>query len=133
MQSCKNCQLEYEQLLNEQNTLIAQLNIPRMANSQADAIMQRIQTNTKYKKSWHTLKMTVISAAVIMLSFVLYYWNRTPNELAQPIDEPTQLMESNSSKQEEDLEGEQVLDYNEPFLDVSIDKVVENGENYDIH
>lgn len=133
LQSCENCQLEYEQLLNEQNGLFAQLNIPRMANSQADTIMQRIQTNTKRTKFWHTLKMTVISAAVIMLSFAFYYWNRTPNELAQPIDEPTQLMETNSSEQEEHLEGEQALDYNEPFLDVSIDKVVENGENYDIH
>lgn len=133
LQSCENCQLEYEQLVNEQNALFAQLNKPRMANSQADAIMQRIQTNTKRKKSWHTLKMTVISAAVIMLSFALYYWNRTPNELAQPIDEPTQLMETNSSEQEEHLVGEQVLDYNDPFLDVSIDKVVENGENYEIH
>ncbi|MBD8036197.1 zf-HC2 domain-containing protein [Solibacillus sp. A46] len=133
LHSCKNCQLEYEQLLNEQKTLIAQLNKPRMANSQADAIMQRIQTNVKHKKSWHTLKMSVISAAVIMLSFVLYSWNRTPNELAQqPFDEPTQLIETNSNVLEEHLEGEQVLDYNEPFLDVSIDKVEENGENYDI-
>lgn len=133
LQSCKNCQLEYEQLLNEQKALIAQLNIPRMANSQADAIMQRIQTNEKHKKSWHTLKMSIISAAVIMLSFVLYSWNRTPNELArQPFDEPTPLTEMNNSVQEEHLEGEQVLDYNEPFLDVSIDKVEENGENYDI-
>ena len=133
LQFCKNCQLEYEQLLNEQKTLIAQLSIPRMANSQADAIMQRIQTNVKHKKSWHTLKMSVISAAVIILSFVLYSWNRTPNELAQqPSDEPTQLTETNNSVQEEHLKGEQVLDYNEPFLDVSIDKVEENGENYDI-
>ncbi|WP_336045988.1 anti-sigma factor family protein [Solibacillus ferritrahens] len=133
LQSCTNCQLEYEQLLNEQKSLIAQLNIPRMANSQADAIMQRIQTNEKHKKSWHNLKMIVISAAVIMLSFVLYSWNRTPNELAQqPFDEPTQLTETNSSVQEGLIERVQDIDYNEAFLDVSIDKVVENGENYDI-
>ncbi|MFB7160215.1 MULTISPECIES: anti-sigma factor family protein [unclassified Lysinibacillus] len=133
LQFCENCQREYEQLVNEQKTLFAQLNKPMMTHSQDDAIMQRIQTNTKRKKSWYTLKITVISAAVIMLGFAFYYWNRTPIEVAQPIDEPTQLVETNSSEQEKHLDGEQVLNYNEPFLDVSIDKVVENGENIDIH
>ncbi len=122
---CKNCQREYEQLLNEQNTLFAQLNIPKMTNSKKDAIMHHIYNDTKRKKTWYTLKISVISAAVIILSFTFYYWNRTPIEIAQPVDEPTQLVETNSS--------EQVLNYNEPFLDVSIDKVVENGENIDIH
>lgn len=133
LQSCKNCQSEHEQLINEQKTLFAQINTPLMTHSQADIIMQRVQTNTKRKKSWHTLKITVISAAVIMLSFALFYWNRTPNEVAQPIDEPAQLVETHRSEQEKHLEGEQFLNYNEPFLDVSIDKVVENGENIDIH
>ena len=86
LQCCEICQSEYEQLINEQKSKFAQLNTPMMTHSQAEVIMQRIQTNTKRKKSWHTLKMTVISAAVIMLSFALYYWIRTPNELAQPID-----------------------------------------------
>ena len=131
LQFCENCQLDYEQLLNEQNTLFAQLNIPKMTISQDNAIMQRI--NTKRRKSWYTLKITLISAAVIMLSFALYYWNRTPIKVAQPIDEPTQLVETNSSEQEEHLDGGQVLNYNEPFLNVSIDKVVEHGENIDIH
>ncbi len=130
---CKNCQREYEQLLNEQNILFAQLNIPKMTNSQEDAIMHHIYTDTKRKKSWYTLKISVISAAVIILSFTFYYWNRTPIEVAQPVDETTQLVETNSSEQEEHLASEQVLNYNEPFLDVSIDKVVENGENIDIH
>ena len=103
-----------------------------MVNSQANAIMQRIQANTKRKKSWQTVKMTIVSAAVIMLAFMFYYLNRTPNELAHPIDEPTKLIET-SSWQEELKDDEQILDYNEPFLNVSIDKVVENGENYDIH
>lgn len=133
LQSCENCKHEYKQLLNEQNALFSQLNTPTMANSQADTIMQRIQTKTKRKKSLQTFKMTVISAAVIMLGFAFYYLNRTPNELAQPNDDPTQLIETNSSEQTEQIEGQQVLDYNDPFLDVSIDKVVENGENYDIY
>ncbi|MEY9971274.1 hypothetical protein ABH966_001647 [Lysinibacillus sp. RC46] len=132
LQFCENCQREYEQLVNEQKTLFAQLNKPMMTHSQGDAIMQRIQTNTKRKKSWYSLKITVISAAIIMLSFAFYYWNRPPIEVAQPIDEPTHLVETNSSEQEEHLDGEQVLNYNEPFLDVSIDKVVGNGENIDI-
>lgn len=133
LQSCAKCKLEYDQFIMEQNALLTQLNQPRKANSQSDTIMQRIQTNTKRKKSWQTLKMTIISAAVIMLSFTLFYWNRTPNELAQPSDKPTQLIETNSSEQGENSEGELSLGYNEPFLDVSIDQVVENGENYDIH
>ncbi|MFJ6207099.1 anti-sigma factor family protein [Lysinibacillus sp. NPDC092081] len=132
LQFCENCQREYEQLVNEQKTLFAQLNKPMMTHSQSDAIMQRIQTNTKRKKSWYSLKITVISAAIIMLSFALYYWNRPSIEVAQPIDEPTKLVETNSNEQKEHLDGEQVLNYNEPFLDVSIDKVVENGENIDI-
>lgn len=133
LQSCKNCQLEYEQLLNEQNVLFEQLNKSRMASSQTDAIMQHIEKNAKRKKSWQTLKMTVISAAIIMLSVALYYWNGPPNEVAQPLDEPAQLIEMTSSEQEEPVEVEQLLEYNEPFLDVSIDSVVENGENYDIY
>ena len=132
LQYCKNCQTEYKQLVNEQKKLFAQLNKPMMTHSQADSIMQRIQTNTKRKKSWHTLKITVISAAVIMLSFALYYWNRSPYEEAQQIDEPTQLAEANS--EQKDLStAEQVPSLNEPFLDVSIDEVVENGDNVDIH
>lgn len=132
LQYCKNCQSEYKKLVNEQKTLFAQLNKPMMTHSQADVIMQRIQTNTKRKKSWHTLKITVISAAVIMISFTLYYWNRTPYEEAQQIDEPTQLAEANS--EQKDLSTvEQVPSLNEPFLDVSIDKVVENRDNVDIH
>jgi len=67
-----------------------------------------------------------------MLSFAFYYWNRTPVEVAQPIKEPKQLVVTNSSEQEEHLDGEQFLKYNEPFLDVFIDKVIENGENIDI-
>ena len=132
LKSCENCQNEYKQLIEEQNNLIAQLNIHSMANSQVDAIMQRIQKNTKRKNTWYTLKITIISAAVIMLGFVYYYLNRTPNDLAQPIDEPTKLIET-SSWHEDLVEDEQILNYDEPFLDVSIDQVVENGENYDIH
>ena len=56
LQSCKKCQNEYKQLLNEQNYLFAQLNKPSMVNSQANAIMQRIQANTKRKKSWQTVQ-----------------------------------------------------------------------------
>jgi len=129
---CENCQRQFEQLVNEQKTLFAQLNKPMVTHSQEVVIMQRIQAITRRKKSWYTLKITVISAAVIMLSFAFYYWNRTPIEVAQPIDKPTQLVETNSSEQEEYLDGEQVINYNKPFLDVSIDKVVENGENIDI-
>lgn len=132
LQLCENCQREYEHLINEQKILFAHLNEPMMTYSQEDAIMQRIQTYTKRKKSWYSLKMTVISVAVIMLSFALYYWNRTPIEVAQPVAEPTQLVETNSSEQEEHLDGKQVLNYNKPFLDVSINKVVEKGENIDI-
>lgn len=130
---CEKCQREFEQLLNEQSMLFAQLNIPKMTNSQEEAIMQRIYTETKRKKSWYTLKISVISAAVIILSFAFYYWNRTPIKVAQTVDESTQLVETNSSEQEEHLDSKQVLNYNEPFLDVSIDKVIENGENIDIH
>ncbi|ALC85254.1 hypothetical protein AM499_05050 [Bacillus sp. FJAT-22090] len=132
LQYCKNCQSEYEQLVNEQKTLFAQLNKLMMTHSQADFIMQRIQTNTKRKKSWNSLKITVISAAVIVLSFALYYWNRTPYQEAQQIDEPTQLAEANS--EQIDLPTvEPVPRLNEPFLDVSIDEVVENGDNVNIH
>lgn len=133
LQYCKNCQSEYEQLVNEQKTLFAQLNKPMMTHSQADFIMQRIQTSTKRKKSWHTLKISVIGAAVIVLSFALYSLNRAPNEVAQQIDEPTQLAEANSSEQKDLSTAEQVPNLNEPFLDVSIDEVVENGDNVDIH
>lgn len=132
LQYCKNCQSEYKQLVNEQKTLFAQLNKPMMTHSQSDSIMKRIRTNTKRKKSWHTLKITVISAAVIMLSFVLYYWNRTPYEETQQIDEPTQLAEVNG--EQKDLStAEQISSLNEPFLDISIDEVVENEDNIDIH
>lgn len=130
---CKNCQNEYKQLVNEQKNLFAQLNTPMLTHSQSDAIMQRIQTDTKRKKTWHTLKISVISAAVIMLSFSLYYWNQTPNEMTQPIEEPIQLVETNSSEQVEHVVDESILNYSEPFLDVAIDEVVENGENIDIH
>lgn len=133
LQYCKNCQSEYEQLVKEQKTLFAQLNKPMMTPSQADFIMQRIHTNTKRKKSWHTLKITVISAAVILLSFALYYWNRTPYEVAKQIDEPTQLAEANDDEQKDLSIAEQVPNLNEPFLDVSIIEVVENGDNVDIH
>ncbi|MEA0562670.1 zf-HC2 domain-containing protein [Lysinibacillus irui] len=133
LQFCKNCQCEYEQLLNEQNILFAQLNIPKITSSKEDAIMHHIYTDTKRKKSWYTLKISVISVAVIILSFTFYYWHRPPIEVTQQVDEPTQLVETNSSEQEEHLDSKQVLNYNEPFLDVSIDKVVENGENIDIH
>lgn len=133
LQYCKNCQSEYEQLVNEQKSLFAQLNKPMMTHSQADFIMQRIQTNTKRKKSWHTLKISVIGAAVIVLSFALYSLNRTPNEVAQQIDEPTQLAEANSREQKDLSVAEQVPNLNEPFLDVSINEVVENGDNIDIH
>lgn len=129
---CENCQREYEHLLNEQKTLFAQLNEPMMTHSLGNAIMQRIQANTKRKKSWYSLKITVVSVAVMMLSFAFYYWNRSPIEVAQQFDEPRQLVETKSSEQEEHLDGKQVLNYDEPFLDVSIDKVVENGENIDI-
>jgi len=125
LKCCENCQSEYEQLVNEQKSLYAQLNTPILTNSQSNIIMQRIQTDSKRKKTWHTLKITIISAAVMMLSFALYYWNRTPNEVAQQINEPLQLVETNSNEPEEFLAGEQVLDYNEPFLDVSIEEVVE--------
>ncbi|WP_241747110.1 anti-sigma factor family protein [Lysinibacillus sphaericus] len=57
LQCCENCQRNYEQLVNEQKILLAQLNKPMMTHSQDDAIMQRIQTNTKLKKSWYTLKI----------------------------------------------------------------------------
>lgn len=133
LQSCENCQIEYEQLLNEQNVLLTQLNLPKMANSQYDVIVQRIQKDNKHKKYWQTFKVFVISAAIILLSFALYYSNQTPKEVAQPIEDPTRLVESINSKQKEHIESEQVLNYNEPFLDVSIDKVVENGDNIDIH
>ena len=133
LHNCKNCQSEYEQLVNEQKTLFAELNQPMMSHSQADFIMQRIQTSTKRKKAWHTLKISVISAAVIVLSFALYSLNRTPNEVAQQIEEPTQLVEANSSEQKDLSTAEQVPSLNEPFLDVSIDEVVENGDNVDIH
>ena len=132
LKCCKHCQSEYEQLVHEQKSLFTQLNTPILTNSQSNIIMKRIQKDSKRKNSWHTLKITIISAAVIMLSFTLYYWNRTPNEVAQPIDKPLQLVEANSNEQEEFLAGEQVLDYNEPFLDVSIEEVVENGEDIDI-
>jgi hypothetical protein len=133
LKCCKNCQSEYKQLVNEQKTLFAQLNKPMMARSQADVIMQRIQTNIKRKKSWHTLKINVIGVAVIALSFALYYWSHTPNEVAQQIDEPTQLAEANSSDQKDLPTAEQVPSFNEPFLDISIDEVVENEDNVDIH
>ncbi|MEK4426149.1 zf-HC2 domain-containing protein [Solibacillus sp. FSL K6-1523] len=130
---CKNCQNEYKQLVNEQKNLFAQLNTPMLTHSQSDAIMQRIQMDTKRKKTWHTLKISVISAAVIMLSFTLYYWNQTPNEMTQPIEEPIALGETNSSTQVKQAVEEPILNYSEPFLDVAIDEVVENGENIDIH
>lgn len=133
LQYCKNCQSEYEQLVNEQKALFAQLNKPMMTHSQADFIMQRIQTNTKRKKYWHTLKINVISVAVIVLGFALYYWNSIPNEVTQQIDESTQLVEANSSEQKDLSTAGQVPSLNEPFLDVSIDEVVENGDNVDIH
>ena len=55
------------------------------------------------------------------------------NEVAQQIDEPTQLVEAKSSEQKDLSTAEQVSSLNEPFLDVSIDEVVENGDNIDIH
>lgn len=132
LQYCRNCQNEYEQLVNEQKTLFAQLNKPMMKHSQADFIMQRIQTNTKRKKMWHSLKISVISAAVLVLSFALYYWNRMPSEVAQPIDEPTALIEPNSGEQEGLATGEQNPSLEAPFLDVSIEQVVDDGDNIEI-
>ena len=132
LKCCKNCQSEYEQLVNEQKTIFTQLNTPMMTNSQSNIIMNRIQIDSKRKKNWNSLKVTIISSAVIMLSFAFYYWNHTPNEVAQQINEPLQLVETNSNEREEFLAGEQVLDYNEPFLDVSIEEVVKNGGDIDI-
>ena len=58
LQTCKSCQNEYQQLRNEQQILFAQLNTPIIKHSsQADLIMQHIQTNTKRKKLWHSLKL----------------------------------------------------------------------------
>lgn len=133
LQTCKSCQNEYQQLRNEQQTLFAQLNTPIIKHSsQADLIMQRIQTNTKRKKLWHSLKISVISAAVLVLSFGLYYWNRMPSEVTQPIDEPMEFIEPNSGVQEGIKTGEENPSLDAPFLDVSIEQVVDNGENMDI-
>lgn len=135
LQTCKSCQNEYQQLRKEQQTLFAQLNTPIIKHSsQADLIMQLIQTNTKRKKLWHSLKISVISAAVLFLSFGFYYWNRMPSEVAQPIDEPAELIEPNSGDQEvlKTSEQNQKPSLDAPFLDVSIEQVVNDGENMDI-
>lgn len=133
LQTCKSCQNEYKQLRNEQQALYAQLNTPIIKHSsQANLIMQRIQINTKRKKLWHSLKISVISAAVLVLSFGLYYWNRMPSEVAQPIDEPTEFIEPNSGVQERLKTGEQNPGLDAPFLDVSIEQVVNDGDNIDI-
>lgn len=133
LQTCKSCQNEYQQLRNEQQSLVTQLNTPIIKySSQADLIMQRIQTNTKRKKSWNSLKISVMSAAVLLLSFGLYYWNRMPSEVAQPIDEPTEVIVPSSGDQEELKKGEQNSGLDAPFLDVSIEQVVDDGENTDI-
>lgn len=129
---CESCQNEYKQLVNEQKALVAQLNTTMMTHSQSHVIMKHIHSNAQRKKSWRTLNISIISAAVIMLSFAFYYWNHTPNEVAQPIDGPTQLVETNGNEQEEFLTSEQVPRYDEPFLDVSINEVMENGDNTDI-
>lgn len=121
LQSCYACEQFYQELLQEQKQLKAYLEGSVMQTNQVERIMQQITQTKKNNRMWQSIKIACISVAVILL--VVFLINR-PDVIEQTAINPTDSLLPEDHPDTVVIGG--------PLLNVSIERVVENGENYDI-